>query len=211
VRKAPCPQGPRPPKRERVSRAAWKAASKARRKASPAVPIRSCCVCRTRKPSSELIFLNPFMTSASPGRTGPSPPGKGGGPPRRGPSPARARGSRLPRRPPDPPEPQGLPPDPAAAPSPAVSPVPLGRGAWVCRSEACLARLHRKGALDHAFRGRRKLLPGAMERLSELLAADGGREPPSGPEPSGPPGPSGLPGPTDSPGPSGPPGSGREA
>ncbi|MDR1035821.1 MAG: hypothetical protein LBT40_04425 [Deltaproteobacteria bacterium] len=187
----------------RVSRAEWKALSRARRKASPHVPVRSCCVCRARRPKAEMACLIPFMTT-------PGPPGDLGRRPSRR---SRAKAGSPPETPasgshsvpsssvflPDPSAPSGASPVPglsasgqdspsslsgiASVPDPSASgqgsraPFPRGRGAWVCLREECIANLRRKGAVDKAFRGTRTLASGSMERLLDLAAAPDGGSP----------------------------------
>ncbi|MDR1039921.1 MAG: YlxR family protein [Deltaproteobacteria bacterium] len=159
----------------RVPRAAWKAAAKARRSAGE--PVRSCCVCRARRPWSELIFLNPHvsgpvMSHVQSGafRVGAPPPGLG--------------------------PPTGVLPE-GSSPGRVMAPNPRGRGAWVCRSGECVARLERKGALGRAFRGPRELLPGSRAFLAALasggasgddagpVSAEGHVPPPRGPSVGG--------------------------
>ncbi|MDR2612518.1 MAG: YlxR family protein [Deltaproteobacteria bacterium] len=150
------------PRRERVPRAVWKASAKARRRENPSEPFRSCLVCRARRPWSELILINPFVMRVP----GPEAPPACAAPVSTPPPPAAGSASPAPE---------------AAAPPVAGShSLPSrGRGAWVCRNEACLARLRRKGALDRAFRGQRELAPGALEALMALASGPaGGLKPP---------------------------------
>ncbi|MDR3155374.1 MAG: YlxR family protein [Deltaproteobacteria bacterium] len=141
-----------------MARALWKASKAGRAKAEP---LRSCCVCRSRRPKAELIFLNPFARPASSGASAPALQGD--------PSPVLPAGP-LPV----------FPARPGQVPPGFSGPAPRGRGAWVCRAEACVGGLRQRKALDRAFRGKRTLSEGAWEALFSLASGGGAAKAPGG-------------------------------